>query len=137
MKTSVNKKWIAVAIFVVLLVVLRMFRREGYTLSSSQMSQLSQIFTARQVSPDDQTYVSNVIAASTPGSEAPPEYKAGLEAIDKKYPGLFRDVTSAFMQPANAAAKQPAQSLVANTMSSRGFACRIANDNRGINCRLT
>ena len=133
-----NKKWVCAAVaLVLLLVVLRMFRGEGYTLSSSQMSQLSQIFTARQVSPDDQTYVNNVIAASTPGSEAPPEYKAGLEAIDKKYPGLFRDITSAFMQPANAAAKQSAQSLAANTMSSRGFACRIANDNRGISCRLT
>jgi hypothetical protein len=132
-----NKKWVVISIVVTLLLAMMFFKREGYTLSSSQMSQLSQIFTARQVSPDDQTFMSNVIAAYTPGSEAPPEYKAGLEAIDKKYPGLFRDITSTFMQPANAAAKQPAQSLAANTMSSRGFACRMANDNRGISCRLT
>jgi hypothetical protein len=132
-----NKKWVVISIVVTLLLAMMFFKREGYTLSSSQMSQLSQMFTARQVSPADQAYMSNVIAAYTPGSEAPPEYKAGLEAIDKKYPGLFRDITSAFIQPANAAARQPAQSLAANTMSSRGFACRMANDNRGISCRLT
>jgi hypothetical protein len=128
---KLNKKWIGAAIvFVIILVALRMFTREGYTLSPTQQESLTNMMTSRRLTQAEQTIIQDSIRQTAkPGDLlALPNF---INPIFGKYPGLQGDINN-IINPANPPTK-PAPTgpttpmgVVQQMMGSNytGFECR-------------
>jgi hypothetical protein len=115
-----NKKWIIISVVVALLVVMMFFRREGFKLTPEQDTKLKSIFDDQKVTPDEQAFMRNVIAATPAGSTPPQNFQSGVMNIYKKYPKLPSSLGSLFK----------------TAESPRELSCVMANDNKEFTCRL-
>ena len=89
-----NKKWIIISVVVVLLIVMLVFRREGFTLTPEQNTKLNNIFNEQMMTESEQTLIRDAIEATPEGGTTPQSFQDGIENIFNNYPTVVSELKS-------------------------------------------
>jgi hypothetical protein len=137
MKLKLNKKWVATAIAValILLIVWVFFKREKYVLTDAQEDQLKTVFVRNGATEEDKTFLRGIFSNVTPGggSQQLETYREQIDALTNK------NLASDFMNMIQPILNMPAPTLVPQlelVSGSQSLIPQMTYMNGGIRCLM-